>query len=199
MSRNFHIWTPEEDAFIRAQYDVSIPERSKEIASALGVPQWKVNRRAGQMGLSRPKERPWTADEVQYLENHYHRTAIRTVAKHLGRSVTAVRLKAKRLGYRKYAEGYTVSSLAAALGVEAHWVQSRIKDGQIAAARRHTERTARQGGDALLITEGAVLAFIRDHTYEIDLRKVDHLWFLDTIREGLAQTSRNGRLRNGSH
>lgn len=199
MSKKSHIWTPAADDFIRAWYDVSIKERSKEIANALRVPRWRIIRRAQVLGLSRPKERPWNVDEVQYLEAYYHRTAVRTVAKHLGRSVTAVRLKAKRLGYRKYAEGYTVSSLAAALGVEAHWVQRRIKDGQIAAARRHTERTARQGGDALLITERAVLGFIRDHTYEIDLRKVDHLWFLDTIREGLAQTSRNGRLRNGSH
>src|SRR3989304_3150451 len=99
----------------------------------------------------------------------------------LGRSPTAVQLKAKRLGLRKYAEGYTALSLAEALGVDPHWVLARIRLGKLRASRRHTERTAQQGGDSWLIPAGALVDFLREPPYDVDLRKVDSLWFMDLI------------------
>jgi len=183
MARKKYFWTPEQDAFIREHYDSANKNRSKELAAALGVPRWVVNRRARDLGLSKLKERPWSPAELEYLGQWYHRTSVKKIAQRLGRSVTAVRLKAKRVGYRKYAEGYTASSLATALGVDNKWVRDRIAKGIIKASQRQTERRPEQGGDAWLITEQAFIDFLRDHPYEIDLRKVDQLWFLDILRE----------------
>ena len=106
---------------------------------------------------------------------------MKVMAKHLGRSSTAIKLKAKRLGLRKYDEGYTASSLAQALGVDPHWVLSRIRLGKLRATPRRTERKPEQGGDSWLISDDALLDFLREHSYDIDLHKVDSLWFMDLI------------------
>jgi hypothetical protein len=174
-------WNDAEDAFLRRMYDSAIRGRSQEIANRLGRPRWVVNRRAVALGLSRPKDRPWSHEDRDYLEANYHRSAIKVMAKRLQRSPTAIKLKAKRLGLRKYDEGYTASSLAEALGVDPHWVLSRIRTGKLRAAPRRTERKPEQGGDSWLITDDALLDFLREHSYDIDLHKVDSLWFMDLI------------------
>jgi hypothetical protein len=157
------------------------------------MPQWAVNRRAVALGLARPKDRPWSPDEEERLDKYYWRTSVKALAKRLGRSVTAIRLKAKRLGLRKHEEGYTACSLAQALGVDPHWVAARIQDGKLKAVHRKTERTPAQGGDSWLITEEAVVAFVREYPYEIDLRKVNGLWFMDLVSSWLklSRSSRN--------
>ena len=174
-------WNDAEDAFLRRMYDSAIRGRSQEIANRLRRPRWVVNRRAVALGLSRPKDRPWSAEDRDYMEANYHRSAMKVMAKRLGRSPTAIKLKAKRLGLRKYDEGYTASSLAEALGVDPHWVLSRIRSGRLRAAPRRTDRKPEQGGDSWLITDDALLDFLREHSYEVDLHKVDSLWFMDLI------------------
>ena len=174
-------WNDTEDAFLRHMYDPAISGRSQEIANRLRRPRWAVNRRAVALGLSRPKDRPWSEDDRDYLEANFHRSAVKALAKRLGRSPTAIKLKAKRLGLRKYDEGYTASSLAEALGVDPHWVLSRIRSGKLRAAPRRTDRKPEQGGDSWLITDDALLDFLREYSYDIDLRKVDSLWFMDLI------------------
>ena len=64
-------------------------------------------------------------------------------------------------------------------------MSQRIRDGRINAGRRFTERTVQEKGDSYLITDQDVLRFIREHTFEVDLRKVDQLWFLDLVHEAL--------------
>jgi hypothetical protein len=73
---------------------------------------------------------------------------VKALARRFGRSPTAVRLKAKRLGLRKYDECYTACSLAEALGVDPHWVLARIRSSKLRASHRQTERTPEQGGDS---------------------------------------------------
>ena len=178
-------WDADIDRFLGQHYDPTVRGRSDAIAAKLGVPRWAVNRRAAVLGLSRPKDRPWTPEEVEYLERNYHRSSVKVVARRLARSVTATRLKAKRLGLRKHGEGYTACSLAQALGVDPHWVLCRIRAGTMCATHRHTERTPSQGGNSWLISEAAVVAFIRSCPYELDLRKVDQLWFMDLVSSWL--------------
>jgi len=180
-------WNDAEDAFLRRMYDPAISGRSQEIANRLRRPRWVVNRRAVALGLSRPKDRPWSEEDREYLEANFHWSAIKVMAKRLGRSPTAIKLKAKRLGLRKYDEGYTASSLAEALGVDPHWLLSRIRSGKLRAAPRRTERKPEQGGDSWLITDEAVLQLMREHPYDVDLRKVDSLWFMDLIGPSLQQ------------
>lgn len=174
-------WSDAEDEFLRRMYDSATRGRAEEIARRLGRPRWVVNRRAVALGLARPKDRPWSAEELSHLEANYHRASVLTLARRFDRSPLAVKLKAKRIGLRKYDEGYTACSLAEALGVDPHWVLSRIRSGKLRAAQRHTERTVQQGGDSWLVTDEAVIDLLREHPYDIDLHKVDSLWFMDLI------------------
>jgi hypothetical protein len=182
MPKKKWFWNDISDATLMSAsggYDPTVRGRSQEIADRLKVPRWAVNRRAAALGLSRPKDRPWSAKEEACLEANFHHVSAKTLARRLARSPTAVKLKAKRLGLRKYDEGYTASSLAEALGVDPHWVLARIRSGKLRASHRHTDRTAQQGGDSWLVTDEAVVEFLREHPYDIDLRKVDSLWFMD--------------------
>ena len=173
-------WSEAMDATLCKMYDPTVRGRSQEIADRLRVPRWAVNRRAAALGLSRPKDRPWSTADEAHLEANYHRRSVRAIAGRLGRSPTAVKLKAKRLGIRKNGEGYTASSLAEALGVDPHWVLARIRSGKLRASHRQTERIERQG-DSWLITDEALVAFLHTHAYDVDLRKVDSLWFMDLV------------------
>ncbi len=186
-------WNDITDGLLRRMYDPTVRGRSREIAARLKVPRWVVNRRAAALGLSRPKDRPWSTEDEAYIEANLHHASVKTLARKLGRSPTAVRLKAKRLGLRKYDEGYTACSLAEALGVDPHWVLARIRSGRLRASHRHAERTAQQGGDSWLITDEAVVTLLRDHPYDIDLRKVDSLWFMDLIAPLLGRPTSHGR------
>lgn len=187
------IWNDILDHVLRNMYDATVPGRAQEIAEKLRMPRWAVNRRAVALGLSRPKDRPWSAAEQSYLEGNYHHVSVKALARKLGRSVTAVKLKAKRLGLRKYGEGYTALSLAEALGVDPHWVLARIRSGRLRATPRHTERTAQQGGDSWLITDEGFIDFLREFPYEIDFRKVDGLWFMDLMAPYLQRADNPAR------
>jgi biotin operon repressor len=191
-------WDQERDRFLVQHYDPAVRGRSQWIARRLGVPRWAVNRRAAALGLSHTKDRPWTPEEEEYLESSYHRISLKTLARKLGRTPTAVRLKAKRLRLRKHGEGYSACSLAQALGVDPHWVLARIRSGKLRATHRQTERTEAQGGDSWLITEEAVVSFVREYPYELDLRRVDRLWFLDLVSTWLRDPTARASGRNGT-
>ena len=59
-----------------------------------------------------------------------------------------------------------------------------FKSGDLKAKFRGTARTEQQNGDIYLIHEKDVRRFILEHPTEIDLRKVDQLWFLDVLTNG---------------
>lgn len=166
-------------ALLQARYD-SRTETIAQLSRALGVPHYTIKRWAQVLGLARTKEKPWSESEVAYLEAHFHRLHVSTLARKLGRTVTAVALKAKRLGIRKCGEGYTVRSLALALGVDDHKVVRWINRGLLRASRRQTDREC----DPYLITETAVRDFIARHPTEIDLKRADGLWLIDLLVNG---------------
>ncbi len=193
MPKKKWFWNDLSDALLRRMYDPTVPGRSQTLANRLRVPRWAVNRRAAALGLSRGKERPWSQVEEAYLESNFHHISVKALARRFWRSPTAVKLKAKRLGLRKYEEAYTACSLAEALGVDPHWVLARIRSGKLRASHRQTERKPEQGGDSWLITDEAVIDLIRDHAYDIDLRKVDNVWFMDLIAPYLNRSASSRR------
>jgi hypothetical protein len=141
------------------------------------------------MGLARTKETCWTEEELRYLEAHYHRLHISTIARHIGRTTTAVALKAKRMGVRKYGEGYTAASLSLALGVDSHLVTRWIEEGALNATRRNTDRER----DAWFISDSDIREFIVRHPTEIDIRKVDGLWLIDLLTSGPVPSKDSGQ------
>lgn len=168
--------TAEAREVLLSRYDTN---NRRAIARTLGVPPHVVSKWAGQLGIRRTKEKPWTAADEEFLRTFVAHWGWDRLAKHLGRSRIAVQLKAKRLGYRKTkVDGYTVHRLARLLGEDDHKVRRWIETKQLAATRRNTDRTAAQGGDAFLITDAALRSFLRSHPTQVDLRRVDREWFL---------------------
>jgi hypothetical protein len=71
-----------------------------------------------------------------------------------------------------------------------HKVLAWIRRGILAAERRGTNRTQRQGGDIWWISDRAVRRFILRYPEEIDLARVEKIWFLDLLTGGKLQTQR---------
>jgi hypothetical protein len=105
------------------------------------------------------------------------------------RTVTAIHLKLKRMKFKHDGGYYSAYSLARALGIDPHGVTRWIKSGHLKAKFRGTVRGPQQNGDSYLIQEKDVRHFILQHPTDIDLRKVDQLWFLDLITNGLVRAA----------
>lgn len=187
--RQKYFLSDEAREMILREYD---SHNSRELAGRLEVPAWRVRRWAAELGVARSKERPWSEQDLQYLRRHIGHTAWRTIAKHLGRTVTAVKLKAKRIGRTKMgqgSEGFTANQVAKRLGVDRHKVMSWIQQEKLIASRRRSLRTPQQGGDAYFIARAALRLFVQMYPEEIDLRRVDKFWFIELLAPRPGQES----------
>jgi hypothetical protein len=176
MSRKKYLFDGPADRLLREYYD-SQTETINWLSQKIGCPRWAIKKRAQILGLARTKEKPWSEKEVSYLEMNLHRLSLAVLARRLGRSITAVALKAKRLGIKKSDEGYTARSLAQALGVDDHKVVHWIRLGLLRASRRNSGRPR----DLYLITDRAVKRFVCTYPTEFDLRRVEQVWFIDLL------------------
>lgn len=102
MSGRGKAWTPEEDAYLRENY---IRQSYEEMGAAIGRAPGGVQDRCYVLQLFAKK---WTDADVEYLENSWGDVAISTIAKKLGRSVNAVKLKAQRLGFGRALDSGTM-------------------------------------------------------------------------------------------
>jgi hypothetical protein len=154
------------------------PAKIDELMSLTGAPRWKVKKWATELGLARQKEPRWTQEDEEYLERNISRKSLADIAKHLERTKTAVKLKAKRLGLNKTIEGYTMRGLCMALGCDHHKVEKWLHAGWLQGKRRGTERTTQ---DYWYFTDRNIRKFIIEHPTEIDQRRVDWLWVVDLL------------------
>jgi len=64
------------------------------------------------------RRRKWTEEEIRFLEDRWGSISVRSIAKHLGRSINSVKLKAARIGLsdpRIMFDGITIHQLSLAL------------------------------------------------------------------------------------
>lgn len=177
MSRKKFFWTAEQDELIRKRYD-SRTETITELARIFNVPRWAVRRRAGMLGVSRVKERPWSPEGVAFLEAHYSKKSVIWLSKKLHRSATAILMKKRRLGLRKTDDGYTLRMVCEGFGVDHHKVGRWIEQGWLKSRGRGIERPQ---GDYRFFTDEALRRFVRRHPDQIDLKRVEKIWFIDLL------------------
>jgi hypothetical protein len=195
--RRKYVFTDEIDQLVREIYLKSPDAKTRPgirlLAKKVGVPHWALKKRARELGLARTKELPWSEPELQILARYAWMSdeRIRQKLKAAGyaRTVTGIHLKLKRMRFKQDGSFYSACSLAQALGIDPHAVTRWIKSGHLKAKLRGTARTEQQNGDSYLIQEKDVRRFILDHPTDIDLRKVDQLWFLDLITNGLVRAA----------
>ena len=196
-SRRKYIFTDQIDQLIRETYlnhrDAKARPGIQLLAKKVGIPHWALKKRARELGLARTKEVPWSEPELETLARYAwmsdERIRLKLKAAGYSRTVTGIHLKLKRMRFKHDGSFYSAYSLAQALGIDSHAVTRWIKSGHLKAELRGTARTEQQNGDIYLIHEKDVRRFILEHPTDIDLRKVDQLWFLDLITNGLVRAA----------
>lgn len=182
-----HLWTPERDAFLRDRYDPRVKGRVNEIAAALRVPKWVVSRRAGDLGLRKPRgeTRAWTPADDRFLESHAGTRLVGWMAKQLDRTPTAVAVRLKRLRIsRRIREGYTLRDLQLCLGVDHRPILGWVRSGKLEARHRYSgELEPSFNRDAWHFTDEGVLRFLLGHPTAYELARVDQDWFLGLVRD----------------
>lgn len=170
--------TAEREAYLRATYQPSARGVSGHMALVLQVPKWRVNRWAAELGLTSREGRkslPWTPQEDVFLEQHLTTRHVNWLSTQLGRSITAVLVRAKRLRLSRLPDGYSHEDLALAFGVERSTVRRWVQRGWLRASFQ------RRCGQPHRVTEAAIVRFIRQHPLAFQLAKVDQVWFLGLV------------------
>lgn len=174
-------------------YDSS-SERTDELQRLMpGIPRWKISDWAVQLGVSRRYDRRWTPEETSYLEKHLYHVPFEVIAKHLNRTVTAVKSRAHRIRlYLCHVDGYTMADLMLGLGIRNHhkverWIKLGLLKGEKLPVSDHAVAQPWRFRDK------DIRDFIVAYPEEIDLRKVDKHWFIDLLAGG---TVGIGRLDN---
>ena len=196
-SRRKYVFTDQIDRFIRESYhnrrDAKTRFNVRALAKKVGIPHWALKKRARELGLPRTKELPWNEAELGILARYAwmsdERIRLKLKAAGYSRTVTGIHLKLKRMRFKHDGSFYSAYSLAQALGIDPHAVTRWIKSGHLKAKFRGSARGPQQNGDSYLIQEKDVRRFILEHPTDIDLRKVDQLWFLDLITNGLVRAA----------
>lgn len=160
----------------------SVSESIDYLEQKLGMPRDAIKNKAHDMGLARKRDDYWTPEEIAYLEENYQRpsgkrASIASIAKHLGRTNASIRLKAKRMKFRRtQGDAYTVRSLADALGCDWHTVGRWIDKGWLVATRDLSRED-----DRYSIKPEAIRKFIIAYPTEIDHRRCEWIWLLDIL------------------
>lgn len=135
-----------------------------------GWPRYAFTAEARRRGWTTEKRSCWTEEEVDFLRERLGTISIRKIAKKLGRSHEATRAKAERLHLsRRVREGYSMTDLQAVFGVHQRRVRWWVERGLLGRPRRN--------GNEVRLDETSVVRFMRRHTDEYDLRRVDQAWF----------------------
>ena len=94
-----NLWTPEQDRFLRDHWQEMSDE---DMADAVGHPLTSTKARRGKLGLYQRKGyrgKDWSKEELDYIREVWGQKTIPEIAKKLGRSINAVKIKTTRMGY----------------------------------------------------------------------------------------------------
>jgi hypothetical protein len=171
---------------MRAHYHGGLHQRGRvirELARQTGFPRWYIKRQARRLGFTLHLDRqPWTEKELDILERLLGRVSAATIGKRLKRTETSVAMKIKSLGHsRRVSEGYTMRDLEECLGEDHHKIEKWVAKGWLRDHFQGTERHNGNGYDIHRMQEKDIMEFIKHHPQEINLGKVDQVWFLDLV------------------
>ena len=143
-----------------------------ELQRTLGVPRGAIHKWAYQLGVTRRTYQRWTKEDLAYIEKHAASKNPQKIADYLGRSKNAVQVKMCNLGLA-VSDGYTLADVQEGMGCSHTTAIAWVKRGWLKGTRRAFDATTWN------FTDAQIRDFIRSHPEEIDLSRVDHLWFLD--------------------
>jgi len=132
---------------------------------ASGFTRVVILSRAAMLGLSACIRRPWTGAEVETLQERLGELSKSEIARHLGRSYYSVkaRIASMRLSSR-ISDGYSQQDVQQLFGVGANRVRLWITRGWLQMYKGR-------------VTEKSLERFLRQHSEEYQLSRVDETWF----------------------
>ncbi len=172
--RNNHKWTEEERAIVRREYK-GTNASAQAIADLLGVTLFAVKGQAAKMGILQQKSPSWTQDEYRILKENIHRKSIGQIARMLGRSLNAVKVKSTRLKLRlrKRDGWYTKLEVMEICGVDHRNVQDWIDSGALPASWHFGTKPSGPGLASWHIEYEDLRNFLLEHSGELLGRNVD--------------------------
>lgn len=181
-----HVWRPEYDEYLKVHYYGGLNRRSQvfnRMIHETGLPRWYIKKQVTRLGLTmRQDKRPWIAAEEELIESLIGKVSVSTIAKRLKRTEASVALKIKRMGLsRRVRNGYTMRDLELCLGEDHRKLQGWIDNGWLRNRLQGTRRHDGNGRDIHRFQEKDILEFLRRHPEEINLGKVDSIWFFDLV------------------
>ena len=177
--------TPRMHEQIRLAYQTNTDKGAiRALAKRLGLPRWRVTRYAiSQCWVMKRKKEPlWTDKEVAIMKKWAYLSpeGIRLKLKAAGysRTATAIAIKRRTSKARSQISGESASSLAACMGVGKHVILRAIREGKIK-AQSGCNRSGRY--QTYHIKQKDIRRYLIDYISEVDVRKVDKYWFVDTL------------------
>ena len=142
----------------------------EEISEILNVPDSTVSYYVVKYNLK--KTRPWTQEEIEYLEDKYGAISLTTIAKNLNRSISSVNTKKTKLklgSVYNATEYLTIPQLAEIVGVDRTTVADWIKNKYLNATKRvlHTK------GKYWRIKTSDFWKFVKEYPKFIDFSKFE--------------------------
>lgn len=182
-----YILTPERRAFLQQHYRRIDANEITKHALFRGIPKWRVWHWAGDLGLTCSGNK-WTPEQETYLEMHYHHKTLAELAERLQHTQGEILARCKLLGIKKVSHGYTLADVAWGLGVSEKTLTKWIELGWLQADKRVMERSDNR--HIWHISSRAIRLLVRYHYNEINQHKVDWLWLMDVIFDGVGTPER---------
>lgn len=168
------MWTEREIALVRRHYRGGDSAALTALVELTGKARHQVRAKARALGLARVKERRWTPDDDYGLSILWGRKPDKAVAKKLGRTVAACKIRATRALKRSRQDGirgWTGRGLAKLLGIDEHKVTRQwVVKGWLTPSRL----PYRIGQNRpMLFAEDDLVRFLREQPQEYDWRAMD--------------------------
>ncbi len=164
------LWTSELDAILRRAYQDShtraeLSSNLNDLQKRTGFTRNVILGRAVQLGLAFSSRRTWTTEELRILEERTGQATPQAFVITLNRTHGSVKAKMKEMGLSaRVSEGYSQDDLRQLLGVSARSIKKWLAMGWL---------RMMQGR----IPEASVVKFLRLHSEEYHLGRVDQAWF----------------------
>lgn len=166
-------WTSAQDDYLRAHWQ---EQSDEELAAAVGHPLSSTMARRGKLGLCHRKGcrgKDWSQKELDYIAEAWGEKTIPEIARHLGRSINAIKVKTGRLGYtgqKWYGEMMSARKVSELLGVDVHAICDRWipKYGLKGRKKRLGER-----GSCTVIRFSDLLVWLEANQDKWDSRRVE--------------------------
>lgn len=181
-------WTPELDEVLRRAYKsahtrADLSTNLNHLQRRTGFTRNVILTRAVQLGLSFSTRRAWTAEELRTLEDLAGRTTIKSLSSKLNRTHASVQGRVRAMGLSvRFSEGYSLDDLRQLLGVSVRSVQAWLAAGWLRTVRGR-------------VPESVVVRFLRQHSEQYHLGRVDQAWFKGLLFPAFNSAPRRSAVR----